>query len=89
MRDFEVFFPDGRNIASAASSWLIIDRETKKIQRPDKVLTSLSDMAPRNALPRNAAKLEKATDEGVISPGFKVKVSDLDINLHTNNVQVY
>lgn len=87
IRDFEVFYPDGRRIASAASSWLIIDRETKKLQRPDKILTNPSGLYPVNALPRNAAKLEKSSDGGVISPGFKVKISDLDINLHTNNVR--
>ena len=44
-------------------------------------------MHPGNALPRNATKLEKAADEGIISPGFRVKISDLDINLHTNNAR--
>jgi medium-chain acyl-[acyl-carrier-protein] hydrolase len=87
MRDFEAFFPDGRPIASAASSWLIVDRSTKKIQRPDKILTDLFPVPPKNALPRNAAKLEQAVEDGIILPDFRVKISDLDINLHTNNVR--
>ena len=87
IRDFEVYYPDGRRIASATSSWLIIDRETKKLQRPDKILTNPSGINPVNALTRNAAKLEKSSEGGLISPGFKVKISDLDINLHTNNVR--
>ncbi len=87
MRDFDVFFTDGRHIASAASSWLIIDRETKKIQRPDKVLANPTDIKQMNALPRNAAKLEKVADDSMVSQTFSVKVSDLDLNLHTNNVR--
>jgi medium-chain acyl-[acyl-carrier-protein] hydrolase len=87
MRDFEVFFPDGRHIASATSSWLIIDSETKKIQRPEKIIGNLSENPSKNALHRNAAKLEQAADEGFCYPVFRVKISDLDINLHTNNVR--
>ncbi len=30
MRNYELRFKDGRNIGSASSSWLIIDRTTKK-----------------------------------------------------------
>lgn len=87
MRDYEVLFPDGRQIASAASSWLIIDRNTKKIQRPDKILASSSDISTKNALPRNAARLEPAAEDGLCTPVFRVKISDLDINLHTNNAR--
>ncbi len=83
MRDFNIFYPDGRQIGSAASSWLVIDRESKKIQRLDSVLNSDSMMT--DALPRNAGKLDKPDEEGVDSPFFRVRVSDLDLNLHTNN----
>jgi medium-chain acyl-[acyl-carrier-protein] hydrolase len=87
MRDFEVYFPDGRQVASAASSWLIVDLVTKKIQRPEKILTNLSDKPPKNALPRNAARLEQAGEDGLLSADFRVRISDLDINQHTNNVR--
>jgi len=87
MRDFEVFFTDGRQIASAASSWLIIDRYTKKIQRPDNILSSSFDSPPKNALPRNAAKLEPVDNDSIVTPVFRVKISDLDMNLHTNNAR--
>jgi acyl-ACP thioesterase len=40
-----------------------------------------------NALPRNAMKLEPAGGAGRITRSFSVKISDLDINLHTNNVR--
>jgi medium-chain acyl-[acyl-carrier-protein] hydrolase len=87
-RDYKIFFPDGRPIAAATSSWLIIDQTTRKIQRPDVSLVQHnSDEPVPDALPRNAAKLDPAADDGWLSSRFKVRTSDLDINLHTNNVR--
>src|SRR5512137_1637850 len=39
MRNYELRFADGRMIGTGSSSWLIIDRTKKKIQRPDETLT--------------------------------------------------
>ena len=88
LRNYEVKFPDGRHIASGTSSWLILDRTTKKVQRPDSILTQYNPNLHQVDSPvRYASKIEPAAEDGRISPGFRVKVSDLDINLHTNNVQ--
>jgi medium-chain acyl-[acyl-carrier-protein] hydrolase len=88
LRDYEVCFPDGRRIASGTSSWLIIDLTTRKIQRPDITLSTYnSELLLTNSLPRNAAKIEPAAVDGQITSKFKVLISDLDINLHTNNVR--
>jgi medium-chain acyl-[acyl-carrier-protein] hydrolase len=86
MRNYEIKFPDGRMIASAVSAWLIIDRTSKKIKRPDGLLTQYNDNALIDASVRNPEKLPEATEKGNISAPFRVKVSDLDVNLHTNNV---
>lgn len=87
MRNYELRHKDGRIIGSASSSWLIIDRASKKIQRPDEFLQRYSRDNQSLASPvRNPEKLQKASDEGCLSPLFKVKINDLDINLHTNNV---
>jgi medium-chain acyl-[acyl-carrier-protein] hydrolase len=87
IRNYEIRFPDGRLIGSASSSWLIIDRTTKKIQRPDDLLTKYSSYNhPVISSARNAVKLAEATGNEQLSSNFKVKISDLDINLHTNNV---
>jgi acyl-ACP thioesterase len=87
LRDYEAFFTDGRPVASATSSWLIIDMSTKRIQRPDATLSQYNTEIPhRDSLPRNAAKLESASG-GSITPEFSVRVSDLDVNHHTNNVK--
>ena len=88
LRDFEVFYPDGKHIASATSSWLVVDRTTKRVQRPDDLLTRFNSGLPvKNALGRNAGKIEPSSQDGITSDVFRVKVSDLDVNLHTNNVR--
>jgi medium-chain acyl-[acyl-carrier-protein] hydrolase len=88
LRNFEVCYKDGRHIASATSSWLILDRITKKIQRPDTILSKFySDLHPNQSLLRYASKLDFHVDDSDISDLYKIKVSDLDINLHVNNVR--
>lgn len=87
MRNYEVFFPDGRPVASALSSWLIVDRTTKKIQRPGDLLTQFrSEMDQENSSVRAAGKLAWSSKNEQTSGSFRVKISDLDVNLHTNNV---
>jgi len=87
LRNYEVSYRDGRHIASGISSWLILDQATRKIQRPDQILSHFSPDIQRTESPiRNASKLEAASEEGIYSHSFTVKVGDLDVNLHTNNV---
>lgn len=88
LRNFDVSFPDGRHIASATSSWLILDRTTKKVQRPDNILSKFySDLHPNQGPIRYASRLEPSCEENISSLLYRIKVSDLDINLHTNNVK--
>jgi acyl-ACP thioesterase len=88
LRNYEVNYPDGRHIASGTSSWLILDRTTKKIQRPDSTLTRYTSEQHFESSPvRYATKIDPAAEDGNVSPTFRVKVSDLDVNLHTNNVR--
>lgn len=88
LRNYEVMFPDGRHIASGTSSWLILDQTTRRVQRPD---TALSRFHPNQNLMesplRYANKLEPAEGDGKEITPFRVKVSDIDVNLHANNVQ--
>lgn len=87
VRNYEIRFPDGRMIASAASSWLIVDRTSKKIQRPDETLTRYNDDKQDFASSiRNPQKLPEMTGNNIKSDRIRVGINDLDINLHTNNV---
>jgi medium-chain acyl-[acyl-carrier-protein] hydrolase len=88
LRNYEVKYPDGRVIASGTSSWLILDRSTRKVQRPDSILTQLNpNLNLDGSQVRSAVKIEPSAETGHISPPYRVKISDLDVNLHTNNVQ--
>lgn len=88
LRNYEVKYPDGRHIASGTSSWLILDHTTKKVQRPDSILTQYNFKLHTESSPvRYASKIEPARENGRISPSFRIKISDLDVNLHTNNVR--
>jgi len=87
LRNYEIKYPDGKEIASASSSWLIIDRTTKKIQRPGVLLSQYNSVNQSiKSAAREAEKIPEASPDGQNSLRSKIKVSDLDINLHTNNV---
>jgi medium-chain acyl-[acyl-carrier-protein] hydrolase len=88
LRNYEISFPDGRHIASGTSSWLILDHTTKKVQRPDAILTQYNPhIRSEDSTIRYASRLDPASEDGKISPVFRIKVSDLDVNLHSNNVR--
>jgi medium-chain acyl-[acyl-carrier-protein] hydrolase len=88
IRDYEIFYKDGRQIATGTSSWLIVDITTKRIQRPDAILTRFNSVnAIRSSMVRNAGKVELPDVNANSGESFKIRISDLDINLHTNNVR--
>ena len=88
LRNYEVKFPDGRHIASGTSSWLILDLTTKKVQRPDSILSQyIFNLHNERSPIRYATKIDPAAENGQVSPLIRIKVSDLDVNLHTNNVR--
>ena len=88
LRNYEVMYPDGRHIASGTSSWLILDLTTKKVQRPDAILSQYNfDLRTEISPVRYATKIEPASENGKVTQAFRIKVSDLDVNLHTNNVR--
>lgn len=86
LRDFEMKSSGGQLLARATSSWLIIGRDSKRIQRPDSNLTRLNSALPgETGILRNAEKIEPLVAGGQSSPRFNVRTSDLDVNLHSNN----
>ena len=88
LRNYEVRYSDGRHIASGSSSWLILNHTTKKVQRPDSILSQYNpNLHTENSPIRYATKIDAAAENGRLTPLFRIKVSDLDVNLHTNNVR--
>lgn len=88
LRNFDISHADGRHIASATSSWLILDMHTRRVQRPDAILSQFyTDLNPSESPLRYAGKLEFSSGDKITVNKYKIKVGDLDINLHTNNVR--
>jgi len=88
LRDFEVTGKNGQPVAMASSSWLVVDRTSRRVQRPDSVLSHFNEEFPtKSSLGRNASKVDAPAPGSVKSSPFRVQVSDLDINLHVNNVK--
>jgi medium-chain acyl-[acyl-carrier-protein] hydrolase len=88
LRDYEVLYKNGRHIASGTSSWLIVDMRSKRIQRPEEHLSRFkNETSTRSSFGRNAEKIEIQDNKGNDDTLFTIKVSDLDLNLHTNNVK--
>ncbi|HLN55062.1 MAG TPA: acyl-ACP thioesterase domain-containing protein [Bacteroidales bacterium] len=85
LRNYEIMYPDGRSLGYAVSSWLILDRDTRKVQRPETFFAGKIFPTPESFEIRNATKLEAAVEQGETNHCFRIKTSDLDINLHTNN----
>lgn len=85
LRNYVLKHPDGQILANATSSWLILDQQTRKIQRPEGFFPGFKLPQPGEFAVRNATKLEAADEQGLTNHCFRIKTSDLDINLHTNN----
>jgi len=86
VRDFEITSDSGEVIVSAASSWVVVDFDTRRLQRPDKALSDLNIEFPeKRAMEKNAIKINALPSAGNTIIEYKVTISDLDINQHVNN----
>jgi acyl-ACP thioesterase len=88
LRDFEILGSKGQKFGVATSCWLMLNNESRKPVRPDTELAKL-DGKPLHgsALKIYPSKLAGAGEKSITSPVFLVKYSDLDFNMHVNNVQ--
>ncbi len=85
IRNFEICAPDGRILGCATSSWLILDMNTRRIQRPELFFEGINIHEYEKFAIRNASKLETFVEQGGHNHCFRIKTSDLDVNFHTNN----
>ncbi len=88
IRDFILESEEGSPLILSTSSWLIINLETRRMQRTENIFGVLANdsINRRDAIPQTCEKL--------ISPKnlefcrkHTVLYSDLDMNLHTNNAK--
>lgn len=82
-REFLVWDETDQVLARGMSSWLLINSETKRILKPESVLSSaLFD--PKKQPDWQPAKLSISGEE-ISFEEVKVRLSDLDLNNHVNN----
>lgn len=88
-RDFTLKDIRGESLFLATSSWLVIDKESRRIQRIDNVLgNEFPGVNPKDAISEAAPKLAPL-ESPVVTKKHIVSISDLDINGHTNNVRYF
>jgi acyl-ACP thioesterase len=88
LRDFEMYDDQGNVIAAATSSWIIVDYNTRKVQRPDKTLSLLNIEFPeKKAVGGNAGKIPSVPADGQTVTSMMVRTEDIDVNMHVNNAR--
>jgi acyl-ACP thioesterase len=88
LRDLEMYDEAGNRIAGASTSWVIVDYNTRKAQRPDKALSNLNLQFPEaKALDANARKVPSLPPGDHRLTRLKVKIDDIDVNRHVNNAR--
>lgn len=85
-RDFLAFNAEGKAFARTTSSWVIIDSETRRLQRPQAYIGHRSALFVPSILPEPAGKLREAEsyDWGA---DMTASYNDIDSHLHVNNVR--
>lgn len=88
LRDLEMYDAEGKRLAAASSSWVIVDYHTRKAQRPDKTLSNMNNRFPeQRALDTNARKVPPLPAGEHEMTRLKVKLDDIDVNRHVNNAR--
>jgi len=81
LRDFVVTTADGEKLASATSSWMILDRRSYRPQKLDELMKGFPWKGDASEIETNLRKVEEASHE-TSSRGFDVVFSDIDVNNH-------
>lgn len=88
LRDIEMYDASGKRLAGASSSWVIVDYNTRKAQRPDKTLSTLNARFPEErALETNARRVPPLPEGDREVTKLRVKLDDIDVNRHVNNAR--
>ncbi len=86
-RDFVVTDQSGEAVIKATSSWLIINKKTRRVQRIDSLLgENFKGSIPENAIENPAERLSTPLNVQFACKRV-VSISDIDINQHTNNAK--
>jgi Acyl-ACP thioesterase len=86
LRDFHAYTDSGETLILATSSWVIIDLESRRIQRIRNILGEEYKGAERDAIKESAQKLS-SPEAMEFAEEKRVLLSDIDINRHANNAK--
>ena len=84
-RDYRVVDSKGQEIATAASKWLLMNTENRRLAPIPDHIAQIKMPAPEDCLPRPNGKLPNWTQSHG-QQKFQVNWHDLDFNGHLNNV---
>jgi medium-chain acyl-[acyl-carrier-protein] hydrolase len=84
MRDFQLFNHEGERAASGTSAWLVLDAQTRRPQRVEKLLSTINALPHERATQLDPDKLPEPA-AGQIGRPITVHYSDVDVNSHTNS----
>jgi medium-chain acyl-[acyl-carrier-protein] hydrolase len=87
VRDFCVRSDDGRTLAEASTTWLVVDLEGRRPSRDPRTPIDWSAGRPR-ALPDAFTRRLPTLTEATHTRAFEVRRSDLDLNGHVNHVRM-
>lgn len=84
-RDFIAYDEEDNLVASASSTWTLMDMKTRRAVRIPTFMEELVPTAPEDVLPRSSSKLSKPAEW---TNGYETSIRffDLDWNGHVNNL---
>lgn len=85
-RDFEVHTEDGQLVAKGRSAWVVMNLETRRPLFVPEEVKNMAGLYPEPAVQFPERKVPGATKAEICLP-IKVRMSDLDRNIHVNNVR--
>ncbi len=86
LRDFEILNTMGDCIGSATTKWLIVNRKSKRPQKPDPYFQDIPLLMSKHAVDTNLEKLPPVKEEDQ-SYSLSIRYSDLDVQNHVNNTK--
>ena len=85
LRDFLLFHND-KIVAKATTLWLMIDINSKRLVRPERIVAGIDFFSEKRVFPNDFVPITPINEKSLIEERH-VRFSDLDINRHVNNVR--